>query len=315
MILMKNYIFYYNHNIEKNNLLLHNYKNKEIYLLLPVIGYLVQAFFNISVIEVAPLFYISLGLLVDRKEKITKLENLLQENDITIAKFTLKPSKSDSVKLNNLIFDFSELGIGSGDIEDNVTVEVDGTELDIDFDSNSTATSGNTLIYQYDGTDVDDIEEEVEVEVRVTWLKPTSKSGSGYTSGDAVSVTLVSVNGVSKNSTYTRLVLPAIVTFDSFESDGAVTTFRVNVDDYDGEQISNLKLYTKSIGSGEGEAWTVSDRSEIEVSNQSTAEVVTKVTFDISKDANTYSVELENSDFWDYFKDTNGKTLRVGKVD
>ena len=43
-----------------------NYKNKEIYLLLPVIGYLVQAFFNISVIEVAPYFYISLGLLVDR---------------------------------------------------------------------------------------------------------------------------------------------------------------------------------------------------------------------------------------------------------
>lgn len=47
--------------------IINNYKNKEIYLILPVIGYLVQAFFNISVIEVAPLFYISLGLLVDRK--------------------------------------------------------------------------------------------------------------------------------------------------------------------------------------------------------------------------------------------------------
>lgn len=43
-----------------------NYKNKEIYLILPAIGYLVQAFFNISVIEVAPFFYISLGLLVNR---------------------------------------------------------------------------------------------------------------------------------------------------------------------------------------------------------------------------------------------------------
>ena len=41
-------------------------KNKKIYLLIPVIGYLTQAFFNISVIEVAPFFYISLGLLVDR---------------------------------------------------------------------------------------------------------------------------------------------------------------------------------------------------------------------------------------------------------
>ena len=41
-------------------------KTNELYLILPVIGYLVQAFFNISVIEVAPLFYISLGLLVKR---------------------------------------------------------------------------------------------------------------------------------------------------------------------------------------------------------------------------------------------------------
>lgn len=45
-----------------------SYKKKEIYLILPVIGYLVQAFFNISVIEVAPFFYVALGLLIDRKE-------------------------------------------------------------------------------------------------------------------------------------------------------------------------------------------------------------------------------------------------------
>ena len=41
-------------------------KNKNIYLVLPVIGYLVQAFFNISVIEVAPIFYLSIGLLIER---------------------------------------------------------------------------------------------------------------------------------------------------------------------------------------------------------------------------------------------------------
>ena len=43
------------------------FKNKEVYLILPVIGYLIQAFFNISVIEVAPIFYISLGLLINRE--------------------------------------------------------------------------------------------------------------------------------------------------------------------------------------------------------------------------------------------------------
>lgn len=47
-------------------------KNKELYLILPVIGYLVQAFFNISVIEVAPLFYIILGLNIDRYSKSVK---------------------------------------------------------------------------------------------------------------------------------------------------------------------------------------------------------------------------------------------------
>lgn len=44
-----------------------SFTNKEIYLILPIIGYLVQAFFNISVIEVAPIFYISLGLCVERE--------------------------------------------------------------------------------------------------------------------------------------------------------------------------------------------------------------------------------------------------------
>ncbi|MDD2435016.1 MAG: O-antigen ligase family protein [Bacilli bacterium] len=44
-----------------------SFKKEELYLILPVGGYLVQAFFNISVIEVAPLFYISLGMLVERE--------------------------------------------------------------------------------------------------------------------------------------------------------------------------------------------------------------------------------------------------------
>ena len=37
------------------------FKNKEVYIVLPFIGYVVQAFFNISVLEVAPIFYIILG--------------------------------------------------------------------------------------------------------------------------------------------------------------------------------------------------------------------------------------------------------------
>ena len=39
-----------------------SFKKKEVYLVLPVIGYVVQAFFSISVIELAPIFYMALGL-------------------------------------------------------------------------------------------------------------------------------------------------------------------------------------------------------------------------------------------------------------
>lgn len=45
----------------------HSFKKQEIYLILPIIGYIVQAFFNISVIRVAPIFYIALGLCSSEK--------------------------------------------------------------------------------------------------------------------------------------------------------------------------------------------------------------------------------------------------------
>lgn len=44
------------------------FKYGEMYLVLPVIGYLVQAFFNISVLEVAPIFWMALGLCSGKNE-------------------------------------------------------------------------------------------------------------------------------------------------------------------------------------------------------------------------------------------------------
>ena len=57
---LASYLFIYGYAVFKGTK--HAFKNKEIYFVLPVIGYLVQAFFNISVIEVAPMFNIALGL-------------------------------------------------------------------------------------------------------------------------------------------------------------------------------------------------------------------------------------------------------------
>ena len=47
----------------------YSFKNNKLYLIIPVIGYIIQAFFNISVIEVAPIFYICLGLCSNREKE------------------------------------------------------------------------------------------------------------------------------------------------------------------------------------------------------------------------------------------------------
>ena len=48
------------------------FKNNTIYLILPVVGYLVQAFFNISVIQVAPFFFIAMGLNLNTNDMLEK---------------------------------------------------------------------------------------------------------------------------------------------------------------------------------------------------------------------------------------------------
>ena len=53
----------------------YSFKNKQVFLILPLLAYLIQATFNISVIEVAPIFFIILGLNVidnDDEKEINK---------------------------------------------------------------------------------------------------------------------------------------------------------------------------------------------------------------------------------------------------
>ncbi len=46
-----------------------SFKRNEVVFILPILGYLIQAFFNISVIEVAPVFFIILGMNIDYENK------------------------------------------------------------------------------------------------------------------------------------------------------------------------------------------------------------------------------------------------------
>lgn len=60
------------------------FKNKTLLFILPVIGYLVQAFFNISVIGVAPLFFLAMGFCIntERKGKILVVGNFGEDGKL-----------------------------------------------------------------------------------------------------------------------------------------------------------------------------------------------------------------------------------------
>ena len=161
---------------------------------------------------------------------------------------------------------------------------------------------------------MDDINEEVDVEVKVSGLAAvtTAQPHGDTPTYDVVSVELKSVNGVAKNSKYTRLVLPAIVKFDTQTSDGAFTTYRLNVDDYDGAQIYNLKIYTAErgdtvVGKIDG---LVTNGAEFDATNASNAQVVTKVEFNLNAEDGAL-ISLTNDKFSDYFKTTDGKSIRT----
>ena len=73
---LASYLFIYSYAISKGTRMA--FKDKQIYFVLPVVGYLVQAFFNISVIEVAPIFWIALGLCCTQEKKIDSGKEIKQ---------------------------------------------------------------------------------------------------------------------------------------------------------------------------------------------------------------------------------------------
>jgi D-lyxose ketol-isomerase len=115
------------------------------------------------------------SLTISDSVTLSKKTVALKDNEITVAKFTLKPSKADSVKLDNLIFDFTNLGTVAStrtNADNNITVTVDGTEVDLwnehsKFDDTITDYTYSQAKAIYNAADVADVTEEVEVEVKV----------------------------------------------------------------------------------------------------------------------------------------------------
>ena len=253
----------------------------------------------------------------------------LNGSEVVLAKFILKPSKSNTtVTLDNLVFDVSA---ASGVTAANLIVEVDGSDLDtmesskwywtkLWEESDSESNSWNVK-FDWEAIEIDNDWIEVEVKVRDYSVSYVNTEEIG--ADKAVKLTLASVNGVSKTNQYSRLILPAIVKFERQVSDGAFTTFTIWTDSDNNEEIQNLMFFTtkktdtipSDISSDTTSgfiAWTVTDWASFDVANSKDAQTVKTVYFEIKDGSNTYPVRLHDWDFNDFFKvEDDGKTLRV----
>ena len=262
----------------------------------------------------------------------------VQANEITLAKFTLKPAKSSTAtELDNIVIDLGTSGISSWDL----SIYVDEQELDlvdglfnkIWYDSTNAADSKYA---KFDGSNIDDIEDEVTVEIKVSnftpaYLNGTAASPATVTGTNITTISVASINGQEKGSSYSRIILPAVATVASQESDGSNTTFRFNdIENFDGEEIRNIAFYTVKTDSVATtpdansaswyEAGPVSEGTAMDITNSTNPQTVKTIYFEIYKDGSlVYKVLLQNTDVADFFKTVKdgklGSTLQVKKLD
>jgi len=157
---------------------------------------------------------------------------VLKASDKPVAEFIVKPSNSSAVTLEELVL--------SGSLADDAyIVYVDGEEVEVE----STAHTYRPDVKLSDNG--------VVVEVKL--------ANKEYV-GEA-SMTLVSVNGKPKGTTYTRKYAEAIVNFTSYTTDDTYAYFKMSVAASDDENtIKNVELYPSYTGANcTGTAITASD--------------------------------------------------------
>ena len=229
---------------------------------------------------------------------------VLQDSDIVLAQFIVKPSNtSDEVDLTNLVLTFTNFK--NLDVENlEVTVNDDPVSLDAD-DLEEGVLTMDDISYNVPS-------EWVVVEVRYVDELAATTSAAPYT------VELTEANTSKPKTLFTRYVVPSLVTFEQtcVDTDCATTKFTVNVDSYDDSYtVSNLELVYE--GDGSEELADVQDGKVIEINGSSDgAKFVTEVHYVVNtneEDAEPINVDIEKGEYNDYFY-VKGAYLKVAKA-
>ena len=232
---------------------------------------------------------------------------VLEENTVSLAKFIVKPSNSndDEITLGTIVLDFT--GITNFDL-DNITVKVDGSDLDNPSAANA------SWYYEFDGDSTEVDSDGVVIEVEATDIASNLSA--------PITTKVVSVNGKSFNREYSRVVVPALVTIAKQVNDGSETTYTVDLDVEDSQEVTDLVMYVGSDKVAEING-AVSDGQEFEAANQNTVKYIDKIEYKIDgtlitieKSGKPASSTANNfKGYSDYFKDADNNTLRIYKAD
>ncbi len=196
---------------------------------------------------------------------------LLRDNNIKLAKFTVKPSKTEWTTLDSFVFDLNVANTWA------VVVKVDGTEID------EVTESSNTYTVSWLAETLDNDGVVVEISYR-------EELGTGdYT------LQLQKVNETTSTKRFNKKVVDALVTITKQENLWDTTRFTFGVEKYDDTiNVTALELSgstnTRLIGN-------VSDGDTYEVTNGTTAEFITWIEYD-----DWSAVSIDKATYRDYFK-------------
>lgn len=221
---------------------------------------------------------------------------LLKGTNTSVAKFVVKPSNNvEGLMLDTLDLN-AELTPGGAVSDTDLTVKVDGEEIDV-------KAAGTDLEYE--------VNKELPVEGLVVEViyKPAKN-------GDLV-VTVENVNGKGQNRTFTKKFVDALVTIAKQENVGkAETRYTFSVEKFNGdEQVTDLKLFVGGDQKGTT-LTTVVDGEILEVANESSVKYINKITYKVGGadvEIQKEKLDMAKPTFRDYFRvgDTFAKIFKA----
>ncbi len=210
---------------------------------------------------------------------------VLRDNNIKLAKFTVKPSKTEWTTLDSFVF-----GLVVPNPLD-VVVKVDGSEID----SDNITESSNTYTVSWLAETLDN--DGVVVEISYRDELPV----------DSYSLNLTKVNGTNATKTFNKRVADALVTVTKQENLWDTTKFTFGVEKYD--DTVNADSLVLSWSARVRNIGDVADGDTFEAENGTTAEFIISIQYDDW----TTNHNIDKTTYKDYFK-VGSEYLKVFKA-